>query len=249
MRKAMIALVLAVLASTLFAAESYADGKGVATSLSLAKQYISMNPDHTLNFNYAKAKRAGLSSFTLQIGRDCVAYNNQIVNEIKKNGIYSAKANPVFAKKFEPFFLYMATGTSGSGGSSPKSSMSYMCGGDQSHPHTCYNRVWLSSPPYTAQSQVMAYVQNTLGYHVTYWPGCYSGSCWNDFTKWVQAYDCPVWGAFRSQAQTYKNNTAAKWYYWTQGPEPNPEVFSYNTLAISPLWIPYVQWWHQSYCN
>lgn len=49
--------------------------------------------------------------------------------------------------------------------------------------------------------------------------------------------------AYRFQSLGYQKN--GRWTYWYEGPEPNPEVFSYFPPAW--WWRPYVLWWHRTH--
>jgi hypothetical protein len=118
-----------------------------------------------------------------------------------------------------------------------------VCGGGTDKPHKCPLHVQ-SSVKKNTEVEIKNYLKG-IGYHNTYYPGCGVNPlypCSVDFSLWVNGSSVPActYGAFRSQAVL--NKMGSQWSFWTQSPEPNPEILNYSWPAT--WWGSYVFWWH-----
>jgi hypothetical protein len=85
----------------------------------------------------------------------------------------------------------------------------------------------------------------SLGYHLVPRYATVPGGFKNDFALVIDNADCGS-GPFRKEAALQHHGEC--WTFYTQGPEPNPEIFSYVALWPYPWWPEYVFWWHRFYC-
>ncbi|MFH1200668.1 MAG: hypothetical protein V1708_06385 [Candidatus Micrarchaeota archaeon] len=197
--------------------------------------FTKVNADYSVTIDVAKARASGISEATIAFAQKFVAYQNAEIKALKNNKTIAVPQD------IEAFYNHVkGTGEINRQGQGQGAITSLVCGGDQQHPHYCPSRP-LSHIYRNTQAEMASYLRTAQGFHGTNWPGCGQGgyTCANDFTKWVWAYNC-VWGSFRTQAYTIPD--LGHWTYWTQTPEPNPEIFSYPWPVW--WWGTYVQWWH-----
>ncbi len=240
---------LLFLTSTAFAGgiqESKLVGSSYSVSeLNSLSPYMKINKDYSVTFDISKAKANGLPKRLIQMGVEYSAYNNKSVAIIKSEGIYSGKLKALpESSKFNAVFDAMSSGSADATMRAATTTSNLVCGGSQQQPHICPARK--NSGIFKATKTEISNNVKSQGFHNTYWPGCGSTgySCPEDFTKWVNAYSC-TWGSFRTQARILQQGSS--WTYWTQTPEPNPEIFSYNWPVY--WWGQYVQWWHNRLCR
>lgn len=199
--------------------------------------YMKLNDDYTVYFDRTTAEKDNISPKLLRLGADYEQYHNNLIKIVKTDGIYSQKAKELpNRQKFANLFISSTSNLQ-------TTADDLACGGSQQKPHPCPPRK--NSGYYkNTLTELSNYLKNA-GFHNTYWPGCGNGNynCATDFTRWVNAYSC-TWGSFRMQASAF--TSGSKWTYWTQSPEPNPEIFSYSWPVW--WWGTYVQWWHTNYC-
>lgn len=96
---------------------------------------------------------------------------------------------------------------------------------------------------FSSQAEVTQHL-NSLGYHLTPPYATTPDGFGLDFTKVVDDPCGP--STFRSEAVIRRQG--ACWTYYTQGPEPNPEVLSYVRDWPYVFWPAYVFWYHNSFC-
>ncbi len=235
MRKVKFLLVFVLLMAMLGAGQSMvmaqrptpADAAHIEQQLKSLNPYLKINDDYTLSLDDKGAQAAGLSTETIQLGRELVKLNNDIVSLDKLSRPIDRRR---FAK-FEPFFLYVANE-----GFKGDVSILAGCGGGFTNPHPCPPWVTVGAS-WSSRQAVINYLVS-IGYHHT---AGYVGT--DDYTKYVCYGGC-CGGQMRSQAIIYQSGS--NWGYRYQQPEPNPEVYDYSWPT--PWWGAYVLWWHQYYC-
>lgn len=228
--------------STTTIAEKYADEQYSAEYLQRVfteiGPFITINDDKSLTFDQKAAHKSGVATKDVTVGIEFVEMQNELMILIKEDGFNSANIDKQKIKKFEPFFIGVATGT-GSSMSSGSTSvlLGDVCGGSQSNPHDCPPNI-NSGIYYVTEGGIRNYLENQ-GFHQTY---SYAGDSY-DYTLGCGHFGCSS-PTFRTHARIYLDGIY--WTYWTQHPEPNPEIFHY----IWPVWWwgSYVYWWHDSEC-
>ncbi len=234
---------LLVLASFTWGLETQdykAIGSVTMQDLDKLSPYMQLNKDNTVTFNMIKAKNSKLPSNLIATGLQYQKFHNKVMAEIGLKGINGVAVEQL--PEAQPFTQVFANAKNQSQITPLVNGVDTICGGGFLRPHTCPARI--NSGVYkNTVTEVRSYLKN-IGYHNTYSPGCGSGGpCPNDFTKWVNANSC-TWGSFRTQALAIQSGS--RWTYWTQTPEPNPEINNYSWPIF--WWGPYVAWWHSFYC-
>lgn len=172
------------------------------------------------------ARKGGVDGETLALGHRLVALNNRIIMAARRNE--EPSIDPADFAFIEPLFLEQAR----FGIFSP-------CGSFL-NPTTCPPRVY-SGISFSTEDAAKQYLL-AQGYHQAARYASWGGFG-IDFTQVVTDPDCGT-GPFRNEAVLDKQGDC--WTFYTQGPEPNPEVLSY--LWPYAAWPGYVLWWHRRYC-
>lgn len=211
--------------------------------------FISISNEYIATFDVEQAKKEGVSQKHIKTGQELVDITNELATIYRSPETEQSKQKlqeiDQKLKKFEPFFLKVATkGYNTTSQGDAVGILQTACGGDRNSPHTCPPRV--NSGVYRSTLQGIKDYLVSQGYHQTAWYACGSSPlypCEYDYTKVVNAYSCPN-GPFRNQANIYQSGS--QWTYSYQTPEPNPEIFTYVWPAW--WWGDYVRWWHRYYC-
>jgi hypothetical protein len=252
--KTKIQLVLAVILAAAFLgsgisypatttiAETYADEQFSAEYLQSVfteiDPFVAINDDKSLTFDQEAALKSGVDPDDVIVGIEFTEIQNKLMILIKEDGFGSAKIDKQQIKKFEPFFERVATETGLSISPSSNSSLlEFVCGGGPDSPHPCPDPV-NSTIFYTTRGGIEYYLESQ-GYHQTY---PYAGDIY-DWTLGCGHFGCSS-PTFRTHARVF--TTGGLWTYWTQHPEPNPEILNYSWPAY--WWGSYVYWWHTEYC-
>ncbi|MEW5707015.1 MAG: hypothetical protein AB1743_09535 [Actinomycetota bacterium] len=221
------------------AAMKNSEGDMMAKAFKAATPYITMLEDRTVSFNVGEAQRGGLDKASIDLIKDYVGLQNKSIKELAQGKSTTSVDKEIF-DRFGPFFKRVATkGLGDIPASGDISILAEACGGSSDNPHPCPPR--LNSGFYTSSRDKVVARLLYMGYHKTAGYAC--GDSPNDYSKVVAAYNCNN-GPFRKQAIIYQSGT--QWTYWTQEPEPNPEIFSYVWPAW--WWGGYVRWWHSDFC-
>lgn len=247
-RRYILGLVLLVLPLSLAIAANIAvasnianqdsDGDKMARIFQSATQYITVSEDRTVHLNIDDARKGGLDKEAIDLVKDYIKLQNQSVKELAR-GKSNPSANKEMFDRFRPFFSRVATkGLGDIPASAGFSTMTDACGGSSDNPHPCPARI-NSGIYFFTRAGVETHLLNN-GYHKTAGYAC--GDSPDDYSKVVSAFNCNG-GPFRKQAIIFPH--LSRWTYWTQSPEPNPEIFSYTWPAW--WWGGYVQWWHQEW--
>ena len=197
--------------------------------LSKLDKYMTIRDDHTVDFNFKRALLNLESPRVIYFGLKAEKLINKMIHELKTNGKISQDTINEIEKLFGPSFRYPLLRLEA-------------CGGGFSNPHPCPRRVY-SSMRWETLEEVKRYLESH-GFHVVPRYAVYSDQMYGrDYAKVVCAYGCCN-GPFRHEAVIVQKD--GKWTYYSQTPEPNPEIFSYDAPAW--WWDAYVAWWHLRYC-
>lgn len=235
-----LVLVLFVSVAVANAAAPQMDGDTMALMFQASTPYVTVQKDHTLHFNIAEARKSGLDKVAIDLIKEYIRLHNQSMKELAQGKATTGVDGEMFAR-FEPFFRRVAT--KGLGDIPAPANVTIAadaCGGSQSNPHPCPPRLEVGLY-WNSRDAVAQYLRNQ-GFHQT--AGYASNYNGDDYSKVVSAYGCSG-GPFRIQALIHQAPNG-KWTFWTQQPEPNPEVLSYIWPAY--WWADYVRWWHLNFC-
>jgi len=194
----------------------------------------------------AEALRAGLSMEAVNIAQRLVNITNRITKAAGKDEDIDPNLNAEDFAFIDPLFRRWASNgfsdQSVSGVMTNQATIFPHCG-SFINPGPCPPRVD-SGLLFSSKQEVIQHLL-ALGYHQVPRYATVRGGFTNDFAQVVDKTDCGF-GPFRIEAALRHHGEC--WTYYTQGPEPNPEIFSYVALWPYPWWPEYVYWWHRFYC-
>lgn len=194
----------------------------LGAQLAQAERFVRTEKNRREKLDVKKARAAGISADAIDLALQVIALDNLIIAAVQR-GQTPDLARTEFSF-IEPLFMAMAAGD--------------VCGTRQ-EPSNCPSRID-SEQFFESDSAAKSHLEGE-GYHQT--PRYASQAGYGiDYAK-VAPNACGS-GVFRDQAVLRRSGEC--WTYFTQGPEPNPEILSYVWPYFR--WPSYVWWWHRVFC-
>lgn len=226
-----------------------ADVQQLEAALRAVTPFIVTNQEGRQQLMKQDARLAGVSNEALTVGQRLVGLNNRIIDAASKDKERAPSFEAEDVAFLIPLFEHWAEvglpdfeSASQAFMLSNGQAVAQNSCGSRGRPTPCPPKVE-SGLFFASQTEVTQYL-NSLGYHLTPRYATTPNGFGLDFTRVVDDPCGP--NTFRSEAVI--RHQGACWTFYTQGPEPNPEVLSYVRNWPHVFWPAYVFWYHHSFC-